>query len=142
MQKIRWHIRSWNILVKENIVIFHRQYFHIALQIHIADFLKEQDAKAYLSLYAGSGKMYKVSNTKKFVSDYYHKKKITLGKEFCFMPGECAFDEQSVPVLDYLTEILESTGNACKTYLSNLLNRQEVVRHVICSIKCFIWQQA
>ena len=103
------------------------QYFHIALQIHIADFLKEQDAKAYLSLYAGSGKMYKVSNTKKFVSDYYHKKKITLGKEFCFMPGECAFDEQSVPVLDYLTEILEVQETLGKTYYSNLFNRQEMV---------------
>ena len=71
--------------------------------------------------------MYKVSNTKKFVSDYYHKKKITLGKEFCFMPGECAFDEQSVPVLDYLTEILEVQETLGKTYYSNLFNRQEMV---------------
>lgn len=69
--------------------------------------------------------MYKVSNTKKFVSDYYHKKKITLGKEFCFMPGECAFDEQSVPVLDYLTEILEVQERLARQYYSIFLTDRE-----------------
>lgn len=103
------------------------QYYHVELQITIPDFLKEHDAKAYLSLYAGAGKMYKVSNTKKFISDYYHNETIQLGKEFCYIPGECAFDEQSAPVLDYLTEILEVQETLGKTYYSNLFNRQELV---------------
>lgn len=103
------------------------QYYHIHLQITIPDFLKEQNAKAYLGLMAGCNKMYKVSNTKKFIEDYYSEKTIRLGKEFCYIPGECAFDEQSVPVLEYLTEIFEIQETLGKTYYSNLFNRQELV---------------
>lgn len=103
------------------------QYYHIHLQLTIPEFLKDHRAKAYLSLYAGAGKMYKVSNTKKFVEDYYQEKTIRLGKEFCFIPGECAFDEQSVPVLEYLTEIYEIQETLGKTYYSNLFSRQELV---------------
>ena len=103
------------------------QYYRIHLQISIPEFLKEQNAKAYLGLTAGCGKMYKVSNTKKFIEDYYEEKTIKLGKEFCFIPGECEFDGQSVPVLDYLTEIYEIQETLGKTYYSNLFNRQELV---------------
>ncbi len=103
------------------------QYYHIHLQITIPEFLKGHHGKAYLSLYAGSTKMYKVTNTKKFMEDYYEEKTIRLGKEFCFIPGECAFDEQSVPVLEYLTEIYEIQETLGKTYYSNLFNRQELV---------------
>lgn len=93
------------------------QYYHIHLQVSIPDFLKEQGAKAYLSLMAGCGRMYKVTNTKKFIADYYEEKTIKLGKEFCFIPGECAFDEQSVPILEYLTEVYENSGDAWKDLL-------------------------
>lgn len=103
------------------------QYYHIHLQFSIPEFLKEHGAKAYLSLFAGCGKMYKVSNTKKFIEDYYKERTIKLGKEFCYIPGECAFDEESVPVLEYLTEIYEIQETLGKTYYSNLFNRQELV---------------
>lgn len=103
------------------------QYYHIHLQVSIPDFLKEQGAKAYLSLMAGCGRMYKVTNTKKFIADYYEEKTIKLGKEFCFIPGECAFDEQSVPILEYLTEVYEIQETLGKTYYSNLFSRQELV---------------
>ena len=38
-------------------------YYHVTLSITVPEFMKKQNAKAYLSLYAGAGKMYKVSNT-------------------------------------------------------------------------------
>lgn len=103
------------------------QYYHIHLQISIPGFLKEHGSKAYLSLMAGCGKMYKVANTKKFIEDYYKERTIKLGKEFCYIPGECAFDEESVPILEYLTEIYEIQETLGKTYYSNLFNRQELV---------------
>lgn len=103
------------------------EYYHVHLQLHISEFLKEQNSKAYLSLMAGSNKMYKVANTKKFISDYYEERTIQLGKEFCFIPGECAFDEASLQVLEYLTEIFEIQETLGKTYYSNLFNRQELV---------------
>lgn len=103
------------------------EYYHVELQINVPDFLKEHNAKAYLSIFAGASKMYKVSNTKKFVEDFYNEQTIRLGKEFCFIPGECAFDEKSVPILNYLTEIYEVQETLGKTYYSNLFNRQELV---------------
>lgn len=42
-------------------------YYHLGLRITIPSLLRKQNAKAYLSLYAGSEKMYKVTNTKKFI---------------------------------------------------------------------------
>ena len=82
-------------------------YYHLGLRITIPSLLRKQNAKAYLSLYAGSEKMYKVTNTKKFIADYYEEKDIRLGKQFYFIPGECAFDEASANVMSYLTEIYE-----------------------------------
>lgn len=102
-------------------------YYHVTLSITVPEFMKKQNAKAYLSLYAGAGKMYKVSNTKKFITDYYQEKTIRLGKEFCFIPGECDFDEASKPILEYLTEMYEVQETLGKTYYSNLFNRQEIV---------------
>ena len=103
------------------------QYYHIQLQITVHEFLKEQNAKAYVSLYAGCTRMYKISNTKKFIEDYYREATIRLGKEFCFIPGECEFDGQSIPILEYLLEIYEVQETLGKTYYSNLFNRQELV---------------
>lgn len=103
------------------------QYYHVSLLITVPEFMKNQNSKAYVSLSAGCGKMYKVSNTKKFIADYYQEKTIRLGKEFCFIPGECDFDEQSKPILEYLTEIYEIQETLGKTYYSNLFNRQEIV---------------
>lgn len=102
-------------------------YYHLGLRITIPSLLKKQNAKAYLSLYAGSEKMYKVTNTKKFIADYYEERDIRLGKQFYFIPGECAFDEASASVMSYLTEIYEIQETLGKTYYSNLFSRQEMV---------------
>ncbi|MBR1740547.1 MAG: SNF2 helicase associated domain-containing protein, partial [Lachnospiraceae bacterium] len=102
-------------------------YYHLEPCFQIPEFMKDQEAKAYVSFYAGQGKMYKISNTKKFIHDYYYGQTIRLGKEFCFIRGECEFDEQSGGVLDYMTEIYEVQKTLGKTYYSNLFNRQDLI---------------
>ena len=110
--------------------------FRLELQISVNEPLMAQNGKAFISLYAGSGKMYKVSNTKKFISDYYHNQDIRLGKEFHYIPGECGFEPVSQEVLSYLTEIYEIQETLGKTYYSNLFNRQELVvsQNMLCKL--------
>lgn len=101
-------------------------YFHLELQLVVHESMKKNGSKAFLSLYAGAGKLYKISNSKKFISDYLENKVIRLGKEFCYIPEECAFEPISAKVLDYLVEIYEIQETLGKTYYSNLFNRQEL----------------
>lgn len=103
------------------------RYYHLELQITVNERLKRSHSKAFLSLYAGYSRMYKVSNTRKFISDYYEENIIKLGKEFRYIPGECAFEPVSAEVLHYLTEVYEIQETLGKTYYSNLFNRQELV---------------
>ena len=112
------------------------QYFHMALQVTVNEPLKSRQSKAFVGLYAGSSKMYKVSNTKKFIQDYYNHKEIRLGKEFRYIPEECQFEPTSAAVLAYLTEIYEIQETLGKTYYSNLFNRQELVvsQNMLCKL--------
>ncbi|MCH5267448.1 MAG: SNF2 helicase associated domain-containing protein [Lachnospiraceae bacterium] len=112
------------------------RYFRLMLQISVNEPLQARNAKAFVSLYAGSGKLYKVSNTKKFISEYYHNQVIRLGKEFHYIPGECSFEPISEGVLGYLTEIYEIQETLGKTYYSNLFNRQELVvsQNMLCKL--------
>lgn len=103
------------------------QYYHLELKINIPGFLSIHKSKAYVSLSAGSSKMYVVANIKRFIEDYYEEKPINMGKEFYYIPGECAFDEISSKVLDYLIEIYEIQDILGKTYYSGLFSRQELV---------------
>ena len=112
------------------------QYFHLALQVTVNEPLRSRQSKAFVGLYAGSSKMYKVSNTKKFIQDYYNHKEIRLGKEFRYIPEECQFEPTSAAVLTYLTEIYEIQETLGKTYYSNLFNRQELVvsQNMLCKL--------
>lgn len=112
------------------------QYFHLALQVTVNEPLKSRQSKVFVGLYAGSSKMYKVSNTKKFIQDYYNHKEIRLGKEFRYIPEECQFEPTSAAVLAYLTEIYEIQETLGKTYYSNLFNRQELVvsQNMLCKL--------
>lgn len=112
------------------------QYFHLALQVTVNEPLKSRQSKAFVGLYAGSSKMYKVSNTKKFIQDYYNHKEIRLGKEFRYIPEECQFEPTSAAVLAYLTEIYEIQETLGKTYYSNLFNRQELIvsQNMLCKL--------
>lgn len=103
------------------------ELYHLELQIVIPEFLRNRKSKAFVSLLAGTTRMYKIANTKKFIGDYYEGRSIELGKEFNYIPDECAFDDMSKAVLDYLTEIYEIQETLGKTYYSNLFNRQELI---------------
>lgn len=102
-------------------------YFRLKLNISIPEFLKSKNSRAYVSFEAGEHKMYKVSNTKKFINDYYNEETIELGKEFHFVPGESAFEENSARILDYIMDIYEIQETLGKSYYSNLFKRQELV---------------
>lgn len=110
--------------------------FRLELQIMINEPLRAKGSKAFVSLYAGETKMYKVANTKKFIKDYYEDQPIRLGKEFRYIPGECGFEPISARVLEYLTEIYEIQETLGKTYYSNLFNRQELVvsQNMLCKL--------
>ncbi len=107
-------------------------FFHLDVKLQIPRFMKEQEDRAYVSLFAGQGKMYKISNTKKFIQDYSSGQTIRLGKEFCFIPGECAFDEESGELLDYMTEIYESSRLSEKRHIPVFLGN----RILFCQKKC------
>ena len=102
-------------------------YYHLAIHITVSSMMKKKESKACLSLYAGADKMYKITNTEKFIADYYQEKNIRLGKQFYFVAGECAFDEASGRVMSYLTEIYEIQETLGKSYYSNLFSHQEMV---------------
>lgn len=112
------------------------QYFHLELQITINESLKSQNSRAFLCLWAGAQRMYKITNTKKFMSDYSMGNMIRLGKEFKYMPGECMFEPASEEVLQYLTEIFEIQETLGKTYYSNLFNRHELAlsKRMLCKL--------
>lgn len=101
--------------------------YHLELKLMVPGFMKGEDARAHLSLFAGEKRMYKVGNTRKFIEDYYQGRTMHLGKEFYYIPGECAFDEASVPILDYLTEIYEIQETFGKSNQSNLFKNQELM---------------
>ena len=111
-------------------------YFRLELQITVPEFLKSHGSKVFVSLRAGSGKMYKVSNIKKFICDYYEGNIIDLGKEFHFVPEECAFEDNSRRVMDYLVEIYEIQEALGRTYYSNLFERQEMAlsKNMLCKL--------
>ena len=73
-------------------------YFQLKLNISIPEFMKSTNSRAYVSFEAGEHKMYKVSNTKKFINEYYNEETIELGKEFHYVPGESAFEENSAKI--------------------------------------------
>lgn len=101
--------------------------FHIKVTITIPAILKKTTGKAFVSLHAGSSKLYKVQSIKKFLSDYYNKENIALGKEFNYLSGESRFDSTSKAILDYLLEIYEIQEALGKVYYSNLFTKSQMV---------------
>ena len=80
--------------------------FHVKLNINLDAMLRVDDSvKAAVSIMAGSTRLYKVQNIRKFLSDYIHGQPISLGKDFSYFPGENRFDHESEAVLDFLCEI-------------------------------------
>lgn len=98
------------------------EIFHIEATITIPGMLRSNSGYAYLTLYAGSSRLYKVQSLKKFLVDYMTKENIVLGKDFKFVAGESEFDKSSAALLDYLLEIYEiqdAIDNSTNTKLFN-----------------------
>ncbi|MBP3610461.1 MAG: SNF2 helicase associated domain-containing protein [Lachnospiraceae bacterium] len=85
------------------------EVFHIEPVITLPSMLRNNAGKAYISLRAGSNKIYKVQNIKKFLEDYIRRENILLGKEFRYIAGESAFDRSSKAIIDFLLEIYDVT---------------------------------
>lgn len=100
--------------------------FHAELTFHFMGILKGKDSKLFLSLRAGSSRMYKVQNIKKFLSSYSNNENIVLGKEFKFIAGESRFSKSSKPVIEYLEEIYEIQETMGKVYYNNLFNKAQM----------------
>ena len=65
-----------------------------------------------------------LENVYQTINEYYNEETIELGKEFHYVPGESAFEENSAKILDYLTDIYEIQETLGKTYNSRLFKRQ------------------
>lgn len=100
--------------------------FHLEITLHFPSILKGKDSKVFLSLRAGSGRLYKVQNVKKFLHSYSNGENIVLGKEFKFIAGESQFSKSSKPVIQYLQEIYEIQEALGKVYYNNLFNKAEM----------------
>lgn len=83
------------------------EVFRIEPVITLPSMLRNDNGKAYISLRAGSTKLYKVQNLKKFLEDYIRRENIVLGKEFHYIAGESAFDRNAKAILDFLLEIYD-----------------------------------
>ena len=102
------------------------EIFHIEATITIPAILRADSGYAFLTLYAGSNRMYKVQSLKKFLLDYITKENIVLGKDFKFVAGESEFDKASVNLLDYLLEIYEIQEAIDKVTNTKLFNKSQL----------------
>ena len=110
------------------------EIFHIELEVRIPSMLKvDNSVKAAISLNAGSTRMYKVQNIRKFLGDYVEGRSITLGKDFNYFPGESRFDKDSDRILEFLTEIYDIQEMTGKGNISGVFNKSELYmdRHML-----------
>lgn len=112
---------------KQDFTPVYGESFELKPCITLPAIFKGNTGKAFLSLQAGSRRLYKVQNIKKFLCDYYSGENIALGKEFKFIHGESSFDKKSRPVMDYLIEILEIQEALGKSYYNNLFLKSEMI---------------
>lgn len=103
------------------------EVFDLHVTISIPSLLKDNVGKAYVSLQAGSTRMYKIQNLRKFLGDYQAKETIVLGKEFKFIPEENRFHKKAQKVLDYLLSVYEIQESLGRVYYSNVFNRSEMI---------------
>ncbi len=100
--------------------------FHVEVTIHFPGLLRMRDSKVFLSLRAGSTRLYKVQNIKKFLHELASGENIVLGKEFKFLAGESRFSRGAKPIVNYLGEIYEIQEALGKVYYNNLFNKSEI----------------
>jgi len=103
------------------------EVFHIEPVISLPAMLRNNSGKAFISLRAGSTKLYKVQNIKKFLEDYIKRENIILGKEFRYIAGESAFDRTSKAIIDFLLEIYDVTELAEGKDAGLIFNKSQMV---------------
>lgn len=112
------------------------EIFHLEVTITIPTIYHENDRSAFLTLHAGSGKMYKVQSIKRFLMDYSNGENIALGKDFKFIAGESEFDRNSQKILNYLIdvmdlhEILEQENNKNVFMKSQMMLTSKMLFHI------------
>lgn len=102
------------------------EVFRIIPTITIPSMLRA-DNYAMVMLHVGNTHMYKVQSLKKFLTDYYNKENIVLGKDFKFIAGESEFDKTSARLLDYLLEIFEIQEVIDKTSYSKIFAKHQLM---------------
>lgn len=103
--------RSYQVLEyfdNQELVPMTGEVFHIEPMIMLPSMLRSNAGKAYIGLKAGSSKMYRVQNIRKFLEDYIKRENIILGKEFRYIAGESEFDGASKAVIDFLLSIYDT----------------------------------
>ncbi len=102
--------------------------FKLEILINIDTILKNKYTKADICLRAGSQKLYKIQNIKKFLEQYINEENIILGKDFKYTSGESHFEESSLLILDYLTQIYEinETTGGNNSYYYNIFNKSRL----------------
>lgn len=115
------------------------EYCHMEIIVNIPVFMNKKDTKAYVSFMAGFSKMYMVPNIKKFIEYYCGEKRIELGRQFKYIPGECEFDSQSASLLGYLTEIYEIHKMYGQRNLPGIFRQHEIVvpQSMLCKLLYF-----
>ncbi|MDD5899769.1 MAG: DEAD/DEAH box helicase [Lachnospiraceae bacterium] len=86
---------------------YDKEIYHIEPCIEIPGLLRTDKDPVYLYLRVGSTKLYRIQMLKRFLQDYKDQKTIILGKEFCYLPEECSFDNASEHLLQELLAYLE-----------------------------------
>jgi len=101
--------------------------YHLEVDITIPTLLRADVGNAMITLRVGNHRYYKVQSIKKFLSDFYNKENIILGKEFKYIHGESKFDKQSKKILDYFLEIFEIQEAIDKLFYSKLFSKSQVI---------------
>jgi len=101
--------------------------YHIKVGISIASILRSDSGSAMISLRVGNHHYYKIQSVKKFLTDFFNKENILLGKEFKFIHGESKFDRQSRKVLDYILQIYEIQEAIDKLFYSRLFSKANII---------------
>ena len=83
------------------------EIFHIDVAITIPSMYHKNDRHAFMTMKAGTNKLYKVQSIKKFLLDYKSNQNIVLGKDFKFIAGESEFDRDSSKIINFLLDILD-----------------------------------
>lgn len=112
---------------RQNFTPLFGETYEIKVTVTVPSLLKGNAGKAFVFLQAGNTRFYKIQNIKKFLTEYYKKENITLGKEFTYIHGESRFGRKSQKILDYFMEIYEIQESLGRVYYSNIFQKSDII---------------